>query len=55
MSYPQPVTPVSLRSCKKTTSDHTNIIDCFQNVLHVSVMLILFTEIFIVTFLMIVL
>jgi len=27
-----------------------NIIDCFQNVLHVSLMLILFTEIFIVTF-----
>ena len=35
---------------KTTTSDHANIIDCFQNVLHVSLMLILFTEIFIVTF-----
>ena len=35
---------------KTTTSDHANIIDCFQNVglLHVSLMLILFTEIFIV-------
>jgi len=35
---------------KTTTSDHANIIDCFQNVLHVSLMLILFTEIFTVTF-----
>ena len=35
---------------KTTTSDHANIIDCFQNVLHVSLMIILFTEIFIVTF-----
>jgi len=34
---------------KTATSDHANII-CFQNVLHVSLMLILFTEIFIVTF-----
>jgi len=37
---------------KTTTSDPANIIDCFQNVglLHVSLMLILFTENFIVTF-----
>ena len=35
---------------KTTTSDHANIIDCFRNVLHVSLMLILFTEIFTVTF-----
>ena len=35
---------------KTTTSDHANITDCFQNVLHVSLMLILFTEIFTVTF-----
>ena len=35
---------------KTTTSDHANIIDCFQNVLHVSLMRILFIEIFIVTF-----
>ena len=34
---------------KTTTSDHANIIDCFLNVLHVSLMLILFTEIFTVT------
>jgi len=53
MSYPQPITSVSGQSPqlqKTTTSDHANIIDCFQNVLHVSLMLILFTEIFIVTF-----
>jgi len=33
--------------------DHANIIDCFQYVLHVFLMLILFTDIFIVTLLMI--
>ena len=34
---------------KTAASDHANITDCFQNVLHVSLMLILFTEFFIVT------
>ena len=40
----------ALQLQKTTTSDHANIIDCFRNVLHVSLMLILFTEIFTVTF-----
>ena len=39
-----------LQKTTGTTSDHANIIDCFWNVQHVSLMLILFTEIFIVTF-----
>ena len=42
--------PQSPQLQKTTTSDHANITDCFQNVLHVSLMLILYTEIFIVTF-----